>query len=121
MKVLNALSMAALFAVLCSPVFVKAEDAKGAKVEGKDEKVAIADLPKAVVDAVNKAQPGGKITEADKETKNGVVVYEVDVTNNGKNFEVKVDASGKLLSNKIDDENEADEKGENQGNNEKKK
>lgn len=85
----------------------------------KEEKIAIADVPKVVVDAVNTAQPGGKITDAEKETKNGAVVYEIDVTTNGKKFEVKVDAAGKVLSNKPDDD--GDEKSEKGGGAEKKK
>ena len=81
--------------------------------EDKDEKVALADLPKAVVDAVNSVRQGGTITEADKETsKDGSVIYEVDVTQGGKKYEVKVDAAGKVLSNKEDDEDEKDEKNE---------
>ena len=76
------------------------------KAEGKDDKVAVADIPKVVVDAIAAAQAGGKITEAEKETKNGVVIYEVEVANNGKKYEVKVDATGKLLSNKIDDDDD---------------
>ncbi len=96
---------------------VMAEEKDGKKTTGqhedKDEKIAIKDLPKVVVDSVNTAQPGGTITEADKETnKDGTVVYEVDVTNGGKKYEVKVDAAGKVLSNKIDDEDEKDEKKE---------
>ncbi len=96
------------------PPDTKPADAKPAAAKsetgGKDEGVAIADIPKAVVDAVNKAQAGGKITEAEKETRNGVLVYEVEVSNNGKKYEVKVDATGKLLSNKEDDED--DDEGE---------
>ena len=101
---------AALVALLLCSATTFAEEKTG-KNEEKDEKVAIADLPKAVVDAVNAARPGGTIIEADKETaKDGTVVYEVDVKQGGKNYEVKVDASGKVLSNEEDKEDEKDEK-----------
>ena len=81
------------------------------KEEGKGghegASVAVADLPKPVLDAVATAQPGGKIVKADKETRNGVDIYEVDVTNNGKKVEVKVDASGKLLGKDEGEEKES--------------
>lgn len=81
--------------------------------DDKDDKVDIKDLPKVVVDAVNTARPGGTIKEADKETaKDGTVVYEVDVVVGGKTYEVKVDASGKVLSNEEDKDDEKDEKKE---------
>ena len=72
----------------------------------QDEHVAVSDLPKAVVDATTAAQSGGKITEADKEEENGAVVYSLNVTNNGKKYEIKVDASGNVISNKVDDDDD---------------
>jgi len=100
----KSLFVCALLALVSAQVFA---EEKG----DKEEKIAIKDLPKAIVDAVNTAQQGGTITDAEKETaKDGTVVYEVDVTNGGKKYEVKVDASGKVLSNKIDDDDEKGEK-----------
>ena len=103
MYIVRVFSLVCACAVFSAPMIVRADDV--------EVKVAPADLPKAVTDAIATAQPGGKIVEADKETKNGVDIYEVDVTNNGKKYEVKVDGTGKVLSNKEDDEkDEKDEK-----------
>jgi len=109
------------FSALCCASAVKAaddqDDDKTEMKDGKDaddeneqdDRVAVSDLPKAVADAAAAAQSGGKITEADKESENGSVVYSVNVTNNGKKFEVKIDASGKVISNKVDDDDEEDD------------
>lgn len=112
---MKSLFVCALLLFVSTQIFAEEKDGKNAtgQNEDKDEKIAIKDLPKIVVDAVNTAQPGGTIAEADKETKkDGSVVYEVDVTNGGKKYEVKVDATGKVLSNKIDNEDEKDDKKE---------
>jgi uncharacterized membrane protein YkoI len=66
-----------------------------------------------VTDAVATARPGGSITGAEKETsKDGAVVYEVDVKVGDKKFELKVDASGKVVANEEDKDEEKDEKEE---------
>jgi len=94
----------ALFAVPAT--FVRAE-------EGKEETIAVKDVPKVVVDAVNAALPGGTITDAEKETStDGKVVFELDVTKDGKKYEVKVDDAGKVLSNKEEKDEKKDDKGE---------
>lgn len=106
-KILCAFALAALLGSMS--LYAEEKDGKDQKGqnEDKEEKVAVKDIPKAVVDAVNTARPGGTIVEADKETsKDGTVVYEVDVTLGGKKYEVKVDATGKVLSNKEDAEDE---------------
>jgi hypothetical protein len=88
----------------------KAEAVRDEKNEGKDEEIAITDLPKAVVDAVNAAVPGGTIKEAEKETKGSEVVYEVKTAVGKVTREVKVSPDGKVLSNKVDDDDEDDDK-----------
>lgn len=90
----------------------KAETVRDDKKEGKDEEgdeIAIKDLPKAVVDAVNAAVPGGTIKEAEKETKGSEVVYEVKTTVGKVTREVKVSPDGKVISNKVDDDDEDDD------------
>ncbi|MEI6232485.1 MAG: PepSY domain-containing protein [Planctomycetota bacterium] len=104
---------AMLMAMCVCSIAVFAEEKEGKEKADpnvvKDEKIALADLPKVIVDAVNAARPGGTIVEADKETKkDGSVTYEVDTKLGGKKYEVIVDASGKVLSNKED--NDEDDK-----------
>lgn len=106
---------AAVALLLLSPVQMFAGDGKENSGQHDDKEVAVAikDLPKSVVDAVNAARPGATLVEADQETrKDGTPVYEIDVTQGGKKFEVKVDGAGKILSNKEDVEDEKDEKDE---------
>ena len=79
------------------------------KEPAQEVKIELSKLPQAVVDAVKAAQPGGTMVEADIEKKGATTVYEVDVKNNGKSFEVTVDETGKVLSNKEEKE-EANEK-----------
>jgi len=63
----------------------------------QDEKIPLADVPAAVKDAAVKAVDGLTLTEAEKEVKNGAVVYELKGTASGKEYEVKVSADGKVL------------------------
>jgi hypothetical protein len=109
-KLLFAFALTALLGSLSLHAEEKdGKDQKGQN-EDKEEKVAVADIPKVVVDAVNTARPGATIVEADKETKkDGTVVFEVDVTLGGKKYEVKVDGTGKVLGNKEEKEEEKHE------------
>ncbi len=112
MKHLKLWTLAVIVLSFCvSRASVAAEDEK-------DEKIALDKVPAEVIAAAEKAVPGFKATEAEKESKNGAVVYELDGTANGKKYEVKIDASGKVLKageDKEDDKNEKEgkeEKGE---------
>ncbi len=68
----------------------------------KEEKIAIKDLPAKVVAAVEAAMPGGKITDAEKQTTDGKTSYELDVESGGTTYEVVVSEEGKVLSKKVD-------------------
>ena len=71
----------------------------------KEIKVEIKDLPAAVTEAIKKAMPDGKITEAEKEMKGGKTIYSLDVTNGGKEYDVEVSEDGKIL--KTEEEKDA--------------
>ena len=86
---------------------VRAADEK----EGKEEKVAFKELPKAVRKTLEREANGEKIKTVDKEEQDGKTVYEADVKIDGTNYEILVDEHGKLLSKKIDEEDEATENG----------
>lgn len=77
-----------------------------------EEEIAINDLPQKVADAVKKAFPDGKIIEAERETENGKLVYEVEVETGDKVIEVELSEDGKILSQEEDDDEdgEADNK-----------
>ncbi len=62
-----------------------------------EEVVAAKSLPEAVRQTVKKEHPKGKIELAEKITEGATVSYEVVVAAGKKKFEVKLDASGKVL------------------------
>ena len=77
----------------------------GALVYGgtdKDEskqKVAITDLPPAVLKTIQDNLGGGTITETAKETKDGKTYYEAEVKRSGgEKVEIKVAEDGKLIN-----------------------
>jgi hypothetical protein len=78
------------------------------------------DCPAAVKATLTAEAKGAKIESVDKETDDGKTIYEADVTIDGKNHEIKVAEDGKLISNKIDDEDEGKDKKEEKEKEEKK-
>lgn len=69
-------------------------------------------VPQAVLDAVMKECPGGKVTESELEAKKGKIVYAFDVKVGDVTYDVKISVDGKFISKKVDDDgdNEKDEK-----------
>ena len=76
--------------------------------EGNEVKMKFAEVPAAVQKTLTDAAGGATIQTVDQETDKGAVIYEADAKIDGKNYEIKVAADGKLISKKID--NEEDEK-----------
>ena len=77
--------------------------------ENEEEKIAIEALPAAVVAAVNDAVEGGVIVEAERETEDGRVIYEIEVDLNGVEWEVEVDEDGNVLEVESEDEDDDDD------------
>ena len=80
---------------------------KVAKVEEDDddeEAVAMEDLPKAVRKTADEQAGEGKITEIVKKQTDGGVVYEVEVTQDGKQRDILISAEGKYLGVEADDD-----------------
>ena len=124
-----AMSKACMIAVATLAVFaVLAIVVPGTALAGKEEKIAVKDLPKVIVDTVNALFPGGKILEAEKETetKGGktIIEYEVEVKpKEGKVVEVEftMTPDGKKIKkieieeeddDEDDDDDDDDDKGE---------
>ena len=78
--------------------------------EGNEVKMSINDVPAPVRATLQREAQGATITTVDKEESHGKTIYETDVTLNGKNWEIKVDPTGKLIGKKLDEESK--EKGE---------
>ncbi|HTV19514.1 MAG TPA: PepSY domain-containing protein [Polyangiaceae bacterium] len=64
--------------------------------------VTLDQLPAAVRATVERETKGGKITSIEKEHEEGVLIYEVEFTQNGKAFELDVALDGKLLERHAD-------------------
>ena len=64
--------------------------------------VTINDLPPAVRATLDKETAGGKISEIEKETKNGKVVYSADANIDGKDYDIAIAEDGKLISKELE-------------------
>lgn len=77
--------------------------------EANEVKMSIDQVPSAVRMTIEREANGAMVKHVDMEqNKAGKTVYETDVMMDGKNWEIRVAPDGKLLSKKID--NEEDEK-----------
>ncbi|HEX4123994.1 MAG TPA: PepSY domain-containing protein [Tepidisphaeraceae bacterium] len=95
----GALAWTASAATLSGHSAVRALDAQG-KNEDKDEKeqkIAVADVPQKVTDAVKAAYKGATITGAEKKTEDDKTAYELHLTAGGASYEVTVDDAGTIL------------------------
>jgi uncharacterized membrane protein YkoI len=95
-------------ALLGASLVVGCSQMKKEKEEENEQVVAIDQVPLAARDALKREAQGAPITKIDKESSGGKTIYETDVMINGKNWEIKVDEAGNVVSKKLD--NEAEEK-----------
>ncbi len=70
--------------------------ALGSFAPGDDQKVALKDLPKAVLDAVKGRFPRAELKAAEKETEDNETIYEIALVNDGKSMDVSVDEKGEI-------------------------
>jgi PBP1b-binding outer membrane lipoprotein LpoB len=83
-----------------------AAEGKEKASEAKATKVSFQDVPAAVRKTLQREAFGAKMDMVDKEQLDGKTVYEVDVDIDGENYEIVVDAKGKLIHKKLDNEAE---------------
>lgn len=77
------------------------------KDEDEDEQeITLDQCPEAVQKTLNEQAQGGVIDEIEKETEDGEVVYEAEITRDGKRFEVEVAEDGTLLEVEEEDEDD---------------
>jgi uncharacterized membrane protein YkoI len=74
--------------------------------EDDEVEVKLSDCPAAVQKTLKREANGADIEVVDKETKDGRTIYEVDVTIDGKNYEIRVAEDGILISKALDEEDE---------------
>ena len=75
---------------------------------GPKNPTALRDLPRAVRKTLKKYVGGGQITENEKEETDKGVVYEIEVTANGKERDILISASGQYLGTEAEQEEEND-------------
>jgi len=90
-------SLSLLAAALVAPL-----GCASAEKEENEVVMKLEEVPTAVREGLVGEAGGGAIDKVDKEMANGTVLYEVDVMQNGKNWEIKVDESGNLVSKRLD-------------------
>jgi uncharacterized membrane protein YkoI len=83
---------------------------EGDQEEAGEVKMSLSEVPAAVRDGLQKAAGGSKIDKVDKMQVNGKTIYETDVMKDGKEWEIQVDESGNVVSNKMEGKEEDDEK-----------
>jgi uncharacterized membrane protein YkoI len=79
-------------------------DDDGDEADEQERAIALADVPRAVLDAANAAVPGATWTSAIVEVEDGAEVYELTGTVDGGEVEVEVSASGQVLEIEHDDD-----------------
>jgi len=97
----------ALGLVTCT-MAIRAEEKE--EKEADEVKVKFDDCPAPVKATITKESFGATVATVDKETDDGKTIYEADAKIDGQNYEIKVAEDGKLISKKMD--NEEDEKDE---------
>src|SRR5438874_6249440 len=65
--------------------------------EKKAEKISEDKLPKKVMDTIKDRFPEAKITSAEKETEDGKVVYDIELTHKGRKYEMDIQEDGTLI------------------------
>ncbi|HEX8280639.1 MAG TPA: hypothetical protein VF551_04630 [Chthoniobacterales bacterium] len=81
-----------------------------AKGKGLREKVAWADVPRAVQATIRENSAGGEIVAVEKRTKRGVISYDAEVKRaDGKILGIEVAPDGKLISVEVGEPDSADE------------
>ncbi|WP_020471925.1 PepSY-like domain-containing protein [Zavarzinella formosa] len=68
-----------------------------AAVRADEEKVAVKDLPKAIVDAVKAKFPKAELVSGEKEKEDGKTVYEVKIKDGKTELEIKLTEEGKIV------------------------
>jgi hypothetical protein len=88
--------------------------------ESKEVSIALEDLPRAVRAAIKKHAAGGEVTEIEKKSVDGKIVYEAEVVRDGKASDILISAKGKYLGTEKE-EADADQDKEDEGEEQKDK
>jgi len=75
-------------------------------VDDGEKEVTIDQVPDAVRETILREAAGNTIEEIEEETENGVVTYEAEWHEDGKEIEIKVAADGTLLEREVEDDDD---------------
>jgi uncharacterized membrane protein YkoI len=89
-------------ALLFAAVVASGCASHGGAQEGKETPVAMNDVPASVRATLEREAAGGRVTEVEKEMKNGKTVYSADVTIGGKGWDIVVAEDGSVLSKELE-------------------
>jgi hypothetical protein len=104
------ISLAAAGLMLSTIACADEKKGKDEEDEGNETQVKFVDLPAPVQTTINRESENAKIDTVDKEDHHGKFIYEADAKLHGHNYEIKVAEDGTLVSKKLDEEDEKDEK-----------
>lgn len=76
------------------------------KITEIERDIEIQELPKAVIDAIKKKYPDAELEDAEEVTANDQTTYEVAVESSKEERKLTLDASGKILEDELDDEDD---------------
>ncbi len=68
-----------------------------ARAEDKAEKVPLDKVPKAIMDAIKGRFPKAELTSVEKEKEDGKVVYDVELKENGRKYEMDIAEDGTII------------------------
>jgi uncharacterized membrane protein YkoI len=89
---------ASLLLALCALAFIVPAFGEEKLKDGREIDIPKSKLPEKISKAALEAVPGGKIADIDRDIKDGKITWDLGVDLNGKEFNVKVDEEGKLIS-----------------------
>ena len=78
----------------------------GERAEADEVEMKFAEAPEAVRATLTREANGAAIQTVEREMEKGVTIYEADVVQDGKKWEIEVDETGKLLGKTADDEDD---------------
>ncbi len=67
-------------------------------------KIPLSEVPANIINTVQNALPGIKLTEAEKETEDDIIIYELEGTLiNGKKYEIEIAEDGTIIEIELED------------------
>jgi uncharacterized membrane protein YkoI len=92
-KVMGWVGASAVVGLVMLATAVRADD----KPQPKAQKLTADQLPKVIKDAVNGRFPGAEITSAEKETENGKVIFDIELKQQGRKYEMDIEENGTVI------------------------